>query len=87
MLTHVDRLLQEIPVYELENTPTGAGMGTSGLVGQFGTFAAMGETPTGLLLVEILVLHFVAPAVLTLVFDGILRKLGWVRDGDMKIVV
>lgn len=72
---------------KLENTPTGAGMGTSGLVGQFGTFAAMGETPTGLLLVEILVLHFVAPAVLTLVFDGILRKLGWVRDGDMKIAI
>ena len=28
-------------VFKMQNTATGAGMGTSGLVGQFGTLAAM----------------------------------------------
>ena len=27
----------------------------------------------------------VLPAVLSLLFNAVLRKLGWVRDGDMKL--
>ncbi|MBQ8670339.1 MAG: PTS sugar transporter subunit IIC [Oscillospiraceae bacterium] len=73
-------------ILKMTNTPTGAGMGTSGLVGQFGAWSAMAGTMDPiLLLVEIIIMHFVAPALLTLFFDGIFRKLGWVRPGDMKI--
>ena len=73
-------------VLKMTNTPTGAGMGTSGLVGQFGAWSAMsGSMDSVLLLVEIIVMHFVAPALLTLFFDKIFRKLGWVHSGDMKL--
>ncbi len=73
-------------VFQMTNTATGAGMGTSGLVGQFGAFAAMsGTVPQWQILLEIVLLHFIAPAALTLLFDFVLRKIGWVKDGDMKI--
>ncbi|MCI8624020.1 MAG: PTS sugar transporter subunit IIC [Provencibacterium sp.] len=70
---------------KMTNTPTGAGMGTSGLVGQFGAFASMSGTAWPLLLLEVALLHFLLPAALTLLFDFLLRRLGWVREGDMKI--
>ena len=73
-------------ILKMTNTPTGAGMGTSGLVGQFGAWAAMsGSMDPILLLIETIAMHFIAPAVLTLFFDSIFRKLGWVRSGDMKL--
>ncbi len=72
-------------LFRMTNTPTGAGMGTSGLVGQFGAFAAMSDVSPLLVLGEVLLLHFIAPAVLTLVFDAFFRRVGWVRDGDMKL--
>ncbi len=70
----------------MKNTPTGAGMGTSGLVGQFGAYDAMaGNTQLWVFLVEVLVMHFLLPAALTLFFDSVFRKLNWVKKGDMKI--
>ena len=73
-------------LFQFQCTPEGAGMGTSGLVGQFGTYAAMSSTmDTWLLLGEMLLLQFVLPAALTLLFDFGLRKLGWVKAGDMKL--
>ena len=74
-------------VFKMENTATGAGMGTSGLVGQFGAFAAMPNVSTAVLVLQIILMHFILPAMLTLLFDFILRKLGWVKDGDMKLRV
>ncbi|MDL2238134.1 PTS sugar transporter subunit IIC [Christensenellaceae bacterium OttesenSCG-928-K19] len=68
------------------NTPTGAGMGTSGLVGQFGAWAAMsGTTPAGMLVFEIILVHVVLPIVLTLLFAAIFRRIGWIRPGDLKL--
>lgn len=73
-------------VLAMTNTPSGAGMGTSGLVGQFGAFASMGQTTEPWLLwLEVILMHFVFPALLTLAFDGIFRKLGWIKNGDMKL--
>ncbi|MDO4459361.1 MAG: PTS sugar transporter subunit IIC [Clostridia bacterium] len=71
----------------MTNTASGAGMGTSGLVGQFGAWAAMSGTDNGILILEIAVMHFVLPAVVTLVFHFIFKKIGWVKDGDMKIKI
>lgn len=71
---------------QMKNTPMGAGMGTSGLVGQFGAYDAMiGSTPLWVFLVEVLIMHFLLPAALTLFFDGVFRKLNWVRKGDMRL--
>ena len=73
-------------VFHMENNAAGAGMGTSGLVGQFGTFATMsGSTPIWWLLLEMFLLHFLLPALLSLGIDFLVRKLGWVRPGDMKL--
>jgi uncharacterized membrane protein len=73
-------------VFFMQNTPTGAGMGTSGLVGQFGAWAAMsGTVPSGTIILDIVLLHFVLPMALTLAFAAIFRKIGWIRPGDLKL--
>ena len=73
-------------VLKMTNTPTGAGMGTSGLVGQFGAFDAMsGAVDTKILLVEIAVMHFIAPAVLSLLFHFVFKKIGFVKDEYLKL--
>ncbi len=70
----------------MTNTSFGAGMGTSGLVGQFGAYDAMASSAKlWVFLLEVLVMHFLLPAGLTLSFDTVFRKLGWVKKGDMKI--
>ncbi|PJG82002.1 PTS transporter subunit IIC [Caviibacterium pharyngocola] len=71
--------------FQMQNIPAGAGMGTSGLVGQIGTLNAMGNS----LFVwsAILLLHFILPAVLTLFFAAILRRKGWIRSGDLTLTV
>lgn len=75
-------------VFKMTNVPSGAGMGTSGLVGQFGTWESMvvmGGADGGTVLLYILLLHFILPAALTLLFSEIMRKLGWIKFGDMKL--
>ena len=70
-------------VFQTTNIPIGAGMGTSGLVGQIGTFTSMGFTWSVLGIV--LFLHITLPAILALVVDKGLRKLGKVKPGDYKL--
>lgn len=73
-------------VFRMENVPVGAGMGTSGLVGQVGTFTAMAGTyDFGTLLLIVAALHFILPAALTLVFSELMRKKGWIKKGDMLL--
>lgn len=73
-------------VMKMENNSIGAGMGTSGLVGQFGTVAAMaGKQPIQLIIGKIALLHFILPAVLTLMISEYMRKRGWIQFGDMKL--
>lgn len=72
-------------ILQMSNTPAGAGMGTCGLVGQFGAIAAMPNVPLPLLLLQLLIMHFLLPAVLTLLLDLLFRKLGWVHRGDMTL--
>lgn len=66
---------------------TGAGMGTSGLVGQFITFESMtseGKDPI-IVLLEILVMHFIAPALITLAVSEFMRKKKLISFGDMEL--
>jgi uncharacterized membrane protein len=73
-------------VFSMKNNSLGAGMGTSGLVGQFGTLAAMqGSEPTSIIVIKIIFLHFIAPAVLTLIFSELMRNKGWIREGYLKL--
>lgn len=73
----------------MTNNPTGSGMGTAGLVGQinaYETMTAQGMAP-GVVLLEIGLMHFVLPAVLALIVSELMRKKGWIKDGDMKLDV
>ncbi len=74
-------------VFKMQNTPIGSGMGTSGFVGQFGTYQAMSEAgvPAQTIFIYIAILHFVLPAILTLFFAKIMRKMGWIRNNDLKL--
>ena len=70
-------------VFKMTNIAVGAGMGTCGLVGQIGTFTDMGFTFD--VLWKVLLLHIVLPAILTLIIDRFLRKIGKIKDGDMTL--
>jgi len=70
-------------ILPMENIPEGAGMGTSGLVGQFCTIEIMGLSA----LPKIFILHFILPAILTLAISEFMRKKGYIKNGDMKLDV
>jgi len=70
-------------VFKLVNNPAGAGMGTSGLVGQIMTFSVMDFSWRTVTIV--VALHVIAPAIISLALSEGMRKLGWIRWGDMKL--
>jgi uncharacterized membrane protein len=75
-------------VFKMENIPIAAGMGTCGLVGQIGTVTAMASLDgnnTLMMYLGIALLHFILPALLTLGFAECLRKIGWIKEGDLKL--
>ena len=77
----------------MNGTPVSSGMGTCGLVGQIGVYTGwMAEIEagtraaiTGFDWLGLVLICFVLPAVLSTVFCEIERKLGWVKDGDLKL--
>lgn len=72
----------------MTNNAVGSGMGTAGLVGQIMTYQVMApEQGAVVVLVKILVMHFILPAVLAFGISEGMRKLGWLKDGDMKLDV
>ena len=76
-------------VFHMTNNATGSGMGTAGLVGQITTFQTMvgeGAAP-GVVLFNIMLLHFVLPAILTFGISEFMRKKGWIKEGDMKLSI
>lgn len=70
-------------LFKLECTGVSAGMGTCGLVGPLGILTDMGGSWQ--VWIGILVVCIVAPAVLSLIFSEILRRIGWIKEGDMKL--
>lgn len=75
-------------VFKLKCEGVAAGMGTCGMVGPIGIIDRMASdglmgdafTWAGLILVCI-----VLPAVLSLLFSEIMRKIGWIKQGDMEL--
>ncbi len=74
-------------IFHLENTAIGSGMGTSGLVGQFGTFEAMEKLgySTQEIILPILAVHFLLPALLTILFTQLLIRIKWIAIEDVKL--
>lgn len=67
----------------MTNNTEGAGMGTSGFVGQIMTFESMGFSMD--VFWAVLFLHILAPALISLIIAEWFRKNGWIEQGDMKI--
>lgn len=73
-------------VFKMESNSIGAGMGTSGLVGQFGTFSAMQGTESSIsIIMKMGMLHFLLPALITLLLSEYMRKKGFIKFGDMQL--
>ncbi len=65
----------------------GSGMGSAGFVGQFMCYSTMVDSGTSpvVAIIEIIVMHFVLPAVLCLAIAEAMRKLKWIKNGDLKL--
>ena len=72
-------------IFKMENTPLGSGMGTCGFVGQIGTLNAMESISKGTVLLNMALLHFILPAIISYVVYLLLKNKGIIKDGDMKL--
>lgn len=74
-------------LFHFENNATGSGMGTSGLVGPINAYQVMTANGTApwLVLLEIALLCFILPGVLSWLIGLGMRKLKLIKDGDMKL--
>ena len=70
-------------VFKLHCNGVAAGMGTCGMVGPIGVIASTEHTP--MMWAGLVLCCLVLPAVLSLLFSEIMRKLGWIKYGDMKL--
>ena len=78
---------------EMNGAPISSGMGTCGLVGQIGVYtgwvaeieAGTREAFTAFGWAGLILSACVLPAIRALIFHAGVRKLGWVKDGDLKI--
>lgn len=76
-------------VLHMTNNATGSGMGTAGLVGQINAYQTMvgeGVAP-GIVLLQIILMHILLPAILSFLISEVMRKKGWIQNGDMKLEV
>lgn len=74
-------------VLKMVSNDIGAGMGSAGLVGQFMAYDSMisADFSPVVALLEIIVMHFVLPAALTLGICESMRKLKLIKFGDLKL--
>lgn len=70
-------------ILKLECNSLGAGMGTSGLVGQIQTIAVMGDQA----LIKIVIGHFLLPAFISYFVYHMLAQRGVIKQGDMKLKI
>lgn len=70
-------------IFKLKCSGVAAGMGTCGLVGPIGIIDS--TEPGAFMWVGLLLICIVLPAGLSVVFNEIMRKFGWIKTGDMKL--
>ena len=78
---------------EMNGAPVSSGMGTCGLVGQIGVYSgwvkdvASGTKAaiTAMDWIGLVLICFILPAVLTWAFGLVLRKIGWIKENDLKL--
>ena len=78
---------------KMDGAAVSSGMGTCGFVGQIGVYSgwvkSIAEGTRGAITAfdwtGLILISFVLPAVLAPLINLMVRKLGWVKDGDMKL--
>jgi len=78
---------------QMNGAPVSSGMGTCGLVGQIGVYTgwvndvASGAKAaiTAMDWVGMVLICFVLPAIISLIVCELMRKLNWIKDGDLKL--
>lgn len=79
--------------FEMNGAPVSSGMGTCGLVGPIGVYtgwvsdvaAGVKSSITATDWIGMALICFILPGVLTWAFGLICRKLGWIRENDLKL--
>ena len=79
--------------FQMHGAPISSGMGTCGLVGQIGVYTgwvndvASGAKAgiTSMDWIAMVLVCFVLPAVLSVVFCEVLRRMGWIKENDLKL--
>ena len=79
--------------FEMNGAAVSSGMGTCGLVGQIGVYtgwvndiaAGTKAAITPMDWAAMALICFVLPAVLSVLFCEIERRLGWIKEGDLKL--
>jgi len=74
-------------ILKMVSNPVGSGMGSAGLVGQFMAYDSMIASGVSLVItiLEIVIMHFIAPAALTLAIAEGMRKLKLIKYGDLSL--
>lgn len=80
---------------EMNGSPIASGMGTCGFVGQIGVYTGwLSDVASGAKVsitafdwAGLILISFVLPAILCPIINMFLRKIGWVKDGDMTLSV
>lgn len=78
---------------QMNGTPVSSGMGTCGLVGQIGVYtgwvndiaAGTKSAITAFDWIGLILISFVLPAVISLLLGNFLRKIGWIKENDLKL--
>ena len=73
---------------EMNGPAVSSGMGTCGLVGQIGVYTGWvesGKVITAFDWAGMVLVCFILPAVLSVIFCEVLRKKGWIKEGDLKL--
>ena len=73
-------------IFKMTNNATGSGMGSAGFVGQIMTYQTMiGSTSSKTVILQIILMHFILPALLTLLISEFMRRKEWIKQGDMAL--
>ena len=74
-------------VLKMTNNAVGAGMGTAGLVGPLAAYVTMSDTgiSSAMLIMEIILMYFIAPAIISLIIHQVMKKFGLIKNGDMSL--
>jgi len=73
----------------MTSNPVGSGMGSAGFVGQimsYQTMVSAGGSPATVL-IQIFIMQFILPGILTLAFSEGMRKMNLIKNGDMLLKV